>query len=310
MVYNFFDRKTTGGGVTTLASKSAIKSIPQNEKLAEELHKAIIKKLKKVYSAYKNYIWAADLVDMQLISKYNKGRKFLLCVIDIFSKYAWVVPLKDKKGVSVVNAFQSILKKSNRKPNKIWADKGGEFYNNSFKKWFQDNDIVMYSTQNEGKSVVAERFIRTIKNKIYKYMTKNVYIEKLDNIVNEYNNTYHRTIKMKPIDVKDNTYINIDKEVNDNDPKSKVDDHVRISKYKNIFAKGYTPNWSEEVFVIKEIKNTVPWTYAINGLNDEEIIGTIYEKELQKIDQQEFRIEEVIKKKGDKLSVKWKGYNN
>ena len=310
MVYNFFDRKTTGGGVTTLASKSTIKSIPQNEKLAEELHKAIIKKLKKVYSAYKNYIWAADLVDMQLISKYNKGRKFLLCVIDIFSKYAWVVPLKDKKGVSVVNAFQSILKKSNRKPNKIWADKGGEFYNNSFKKWFQDNDIVMYSTQNEGKSVVAERFIRTIKNKIYKYMTKNVYIEKLDNIVNEYNNTYHRTIKMKPIDVKDNTYINIDKEVNDNDPKSKVDDHVRISKYKNIFAKGYTPNWSEEVFVIKEIKNTVPWTYAINGLNDEEIIGTIYEKELQKIDQQEFRIEEVIKKKGDKLSVKWKGYNN
>ena len=124
----------------------------------------------------------------------------------------------------------------------------------------------MYSTHNEGKSVVAERFIMAIKNKIYKYITsisKNVYIDKVDNIVDEYNNTKSRTIKMKPIDVKDNRYINIDKEFNDNDPKFKVGDHVRISKYKNIFAKGYTPNWSEEIFDIKEIKNTVPWTYMI-----------------------------------------------
>ena len=124
----------------------------------------------------------------------------------------------------------------------------------------------MYSTHNEGKSVVAERFIMAIKNKIYKYITsisKNVYIDKVDNIVDEYNNAKSRTIKMKPIDVKDNRYINIDKEFNDNDPKFKVGDHVRISKYKNIFAKGYTPNWSEEVFDIKEIKNTVPWTYMI-----------------------------------------------
>ena len=119
----------------------------------------------------------------------------------------------------------------------------------------------MYSTHNEGKSVVAERFIRTLKNKIYKHMTavsKNVYIDKLDDIVNEYNNTYHRTIKMKPIEVKDNTYIDSIKEVNDKDPKFKIVDHVRISRYKNIFAKGYTPNWSEEVFVIKEVKNTAP----------------------------------------------------
>ena len=135
----------------------------------------------------------------------------------------------------------------------------------------------MYSTPNEGKSVVAERFIRTLKNKIYKYMTsisKNVYIDKLDDMVTQYNNTYHRTIKMRPIDVKDNTYINIGKEVNDKDPKFKVGDHVKISKYKNNFAKGYTPNWSEEIFVVKKIKNTVPWTYVINDLNDEQIIGT------------------------------------
>ena len=214
---------------------------------------------------------------MQLKSKFNKGFTFLLCVIDIFSKYAWVVPLKDKKGVSIVNAFQKILDDSNRKPNKIWVDKGSEFYNNSFKKWLKDNDIEMYSIHNEGKSVVAERFIRTLKNKIYKYMTaisKNVYIDQLDDIINEYNNTYLRTIKIKPVDVKDNIYIDFKKEVNDKDPKFKVGDHVRISKYKNIFAKGYQPNWSEEIFAVSQIKNTVPWTY----LNGEEIIETFCEK--------------------------------
>ena len=107
-----------------------------------------------------------------------------------------------------------------------------------------------------------------------------MYIDKLDDIVQKHNNKKHRTIKMKPIDVEDNTYIDFGKEVNDNDPKFKVDDHMRISKYKNIFAKGYTPNWSEEVFVIKKIKNTVPWTYVIDDLHGEEITGTFYEKEL------------------------------
>ena len=197
---------------------------------------------------------------MQLLSKYNERATLSLYVIDIFSRCAWVVPLKDKKGVSIVTAFQSILKQSNRKPNKIWLDKGSKFYNASVKKWLQDNDIVMYSTHNEGKSVVAERFIRTLKSKIYKHMTsisKNTYTDKLDDIVDEYNNIYHTTIKMKPIDVEDNTYINIDKEINDKDPKFKVGDRVRISKYKNIFAKIYTPNWSEEVFVIKKVRNTM-----------------------------------------------------
>ena len=183
---------------------------------------------------------------MQLLSRYNKVIRFLLCVINIFSKYACVVLLKDKKGISIVKAFQIILKQPNsRKPNKISVDKGSEFYNAFFKKWLRDNDIVMYSTIKEGKSVVAERFIRPLKSKIYKYMTsisKNVYIDKLDDIVNEYNNTYHTTIKVKPIDVKDNTYINTSKEINNKDPKFKVGDRVRISKYKNIFAKGYTRN--------------------------------------------------------------------
>ena len=141
-------------------------------------------------------------------------------------------------------------------------------------------------------------------------ISKNLYIDKLDDIVDEYNNTYHTTIKMKPIDVKDNTYINASKEINNKDPKFKVGDYVRISKYKNIFAKGYMPNWSEEVFAIKKVKNTISWTYVINDLNGEEIIGTFYEKELQKTNQEEFRIEKVIRRKGDKLYVKWKGYDN
>ena len=167
---------------------------------------------------------------MQLVSKFNKGIRFLLCVIDIYSKYAWVVPLKDKKGVTIVNAFPKILVDSKREPNKIWVDKGREFYNKSIKSWLEKNNIEMYSTDNEEKSVLAERFIRTLKTKTYKYITsvsKNVYIDKLDDIVDEYNNTYHGTIKMKPVDVKDTTYIHFGKEVNNKD--------LRISKYKNIF---------------------------------------------------------------------------
>ena len=138
---------------------------------------------------------------MQSLSRKNKGIKYLLCAIDLFSKYAFVIPLKDKKGISIVNASDKIIKQSNRKPNKIWVDQGGEFYNNGFKKWLSDNDIIMYSTYNEGKSVVAERFLRTLKNELYKHMTtigKNVYYDVLDDIVNEYNNTKHNTIKMKP----------------------------------------------------------------------------------------------------------------
>ena len=141
---------------------------------------------------------------MQLISKFNKGIRLLLSVIDTYNKYAWVIPLKDKKGVTIVSAFQNVLNDSMRKPNKIWVDKGSEFYNRWMKLWLKDNVIEMYSINNEEKSVVAKRFIRTLKNKIYKHMTvvsKNVYIDKLNDIVNEYNHTYHRTIKMKPVDV-------------------------------------------------------------------------------------------------------------
>ena len=141
-------------------------------------------------------------------------------------------------------------------------------------------------------------------------VSKNIYIDVLGDIVNKYNNTVHRTIKMKLIDVTSDSYAEYNEDSNVTNPKFKVGDHVRISKYKNIFAKGYTPNWSEEVFVINKIKNTVPWTYAISDLNGEEITGSFYEKELQKTSQKEFRIEKVLKRKSDKLYVKWKGYDD
>ena len=145
---------------------------------------------------------------MQSLNKCNKGVKYLLCAIDLFSKYAWVVPLKDKRGISIVNAFQKIISEG-RKPNKIWVDQGSEFYNKYFKDFLKINNIEMYSTYNEGKSVVAERFIRTLKNKIFKHVTaisRNVYFDVLDAIVDKYNNTVHRAIKMKPVDVKSDSY--------------------------------------------------------------------------------------------------------
>ena len=141
-------------------------------------------------------------------------------------------------------------------------------------------------------------------------ISKNVYVDKLDDIVNKYNNTYYSTIKTKPVDVKPSAYIESSKEINYQDPKFKINDIVRILKYKNIFAKCCTPNWSEEVFVIKKVINTVPWIYVISDLKCEEIVGTCYEKELQKTNQKEFRVEKVIKKKSNKLYVKWKGYNS
>ena len=150
----------------------------------------------------------------------------------------------------------------------------------------------MYSTFNEEKSVIAERFIRTLKNKIYMNMTvisKNVYYDASDNIVNKYNNTVHRTTKMKSTDVTNDSFAEYNEESNKKDPKFKIGVHVKISKYKNIFAKGYTPNWSEEIFIISKIIITVPWTYVISDMNGEDIAGSFYQKELQRTNQQIFR---------------------
>ena len=276
--------------------------------MPNELHKPIIRKFKKreVYSSFRENVWDVYLADMQSLSKYNKWNKYLLCAIYLFSKYAWVVTLKEKKGTSVVNAFQKIISEG-RKSNEIWVDQGSEFYNNSFKDFLKINNIEMYSIYNEGKSVVALRFIRTLKNKIFKHMTAistKVYFDVLDDIVNKYNNTVHRAIKMKLIYVIDDSYAEYNQDFNKKYLKFRFGDHVRISEHKNIFAKGYAPNWSEEVFVVIRIKNTVPSTYIVSDLNGEEITESFYEKELQKTSQEKLRIEKELKSKGDKLYAK------
>ena len=169
MVCRFFNKIFSGRGITEL-----------NYQLADELHKPIIRKFMKreVYSSFRDDIFGVDLPDMQWLSKYNKWIKYLLCAIDLFSKYTWIVPINNKKGISIINAFQKIISEG-RKPNKTWADQGSEFYNNSFKDFLKINNTEMYSTYNEGKSVVTERFIRTLKNKIFKHMTaiwKNIFL--------------------------------------------------------------------------------------------------------------------------------------
>ena len=284
--------------------------------LAEELQKPIRRKFKKrrVLVNGIDKIWAADLVDMQAFSKFNRGVKYLLAVIDVLSKYGWLIPLKDKTGKSVASALETIFKE--RKPEKMWVDKGKEFYNKDVKDL-----IELYSTENEEKSSVVERWIRTMKEKMWKYFTDkntNIYIDILPDLVKDYNNTRHSSIKMTPVKAskKENeltVWRNLYPEhfvIHDINPKFSVGDKVRISKKKKTFEKGYTTRWTEEIFTIVEVKRTRPPTYKIADLNGEEIQGSFYEPELQKTNQEIFRIEKVIKRGKKKSLVKWKGYSD
>ena len=284
--------------------------------LAEELHRPIKRKFKKrrVIVNGIDKIWAADLADMTVFKDYNDGYTFLLLVIDTFSKYGYLIPLKNKKGETVANALKDIFKK--RKPGKLWTDKGKEFYNKDVK------DLVeLYSTENEEKSSIAERWIRTIKEKMWKYFTDNntyKYIDALPDLVEDYNNTVHSSTKLTPkeaskkkneLTVWRNLYPDRYKKYNIT-PKFSVGDEVRITKKKKVFEKGYTTRWTEEIFTITEVQNTNPVTYKLADLQGEEIKGTFYEPELQKTEQQIFRIEKVIEKEKGRSLVKWKGYSD
>ena len=284
--------------------------------LAEELHRPIKRKFKKrrVIVNGIDKIWAADLADMTAFKDYNDGYTFLLLVIDIFSKYGYLIPLKNKKGETVAEALKIIFEK--RKPEKLWTDKGTEFYNKNVKKL-----IELYSTENEEKSSIAERWVRTIKEKMWKYFTDNntyKYIDVLPDLVEDYNNTVHSSTKLTPkeaskkkneLTVWRNLYPDRFKKY-DIIPKFSVGDEVRITKKKKVFEKGYTTRWTEEIFTITEIQNTNPVTYKLADLQGEEIKGTFYEPELQKTEQQIFRIEKVIKKEKGRSLVKWKGYSD
>ena len=284
--------------------------------LAEELHKPIRRKFKRrrVLVNGIDKIWAADLVDMRAFSKFNRGIKYLLAVIDVFSKYGWLIPLKDKKGKSVASALKTIFEE--RKPEKMWVHKGKEFYNEDV-----IDLIELYSTENEEKSSVVERWIRTMKEKMWKYFTANstnIYTNALPDLVREYNNTGHSSIKMTPVQAsKKENELKVGRnlypehlEIRDINPKFSVGDKVRISKKKKTFEKGYTTRWTEEIFTIAEVKRTSPVTYKIADLNGEEIRGTFYEPELRETSQELFIIEKVIKRGKKKFLVKWKGYSD
>ena len=264
----------------------------------------------------------ADLVDVQNLSRYNKGYKYLLTCIDIFSKYAWVVPLKTKQGQELVKAFQMILS-SGRKPNKLQTDQGTEFLNGVFQKFLRDNNIDFFTVNSGLKASVVERFNRTFKNKMYKYFTaKNTltYINVLPQLVSSYNNTYHRSIKMKPSEVTkanetkvwDTLYGNdVEKRVRF---KFQVGDRVRISKVKRMFEKSYLPNFTEEMFTVyKRMARQVP-VYKLKDDAGEILDGTFYEPELQKIIKNDdvYRVEKILRKRKRKgiveYFVKWKGY--
>lgn len=281
--------------------------------MAEELHKPVSSKFtrRRVYVRGIDEIWAADLIDMQAFSKFNSGIKYLLTVIDVFSKYGWIVPLKTKTGKEVAGALKIIFRE--RKPRKMWVDKGKEFYNKDVQKL-----VELYSTENEEKSSVVERWNRTMKEKMFKYFSANStrkYNDVLEKLVARYNDTKHSSIKMTPTQASKkcnenrvfrNLYPDIERD--DSTPKFAKGDKVRITKKKKTFEKGYTPRWTEEIFTISEIQYTRPITYKIADYNGETIQGTFYEQELQKTNQTTFRIEKIIKKRGSRSLIKWLGY--
>ena len=259
----------------------------------------------KVISNGIDKIWAADLVEMQTFSRWNKGIMYLLMVIDVFSKYGWISPLKDKKSESVSKAFNEIFKISKCKPTMLWTDKGSEFISKHFKEFLKKEKIKLYHTENEEKSSVVERWNRTMKNRMWKMFTANnntVYWDKIDKLVDNYNNTKHSRVKMTPNEAskKENEekfFVNLCGNLiywKPKKPKFEIGDKVRISKYKRrVFDKGYTPNWTEEVFVVDKVLPAKPVTHEIVDSMGEEIEGSFYEKELQRAKQQTCRIEKL-----------------
>lgn len=294
------------------------------EKIVEEIHRAARKNFPRRHVVLKGIddLWQADLIDIKSFHRQNYGYKYILIVIDAFSKFVWVYPLKTKCKSEVSSAFGNILK-CGRHPDNLQTDKGTEFYNDKFKKLMEEYKINHYSTFSVKKASIVERVIKTLKNKLfkqfslignYKWTTK-----MLDKVVSDYNNTKHRTIKFKPIDVntenENMVHINIKKSQKFTNIKNKikftVGEHVRVSKYKGCFAKGYTPNWSTEIFVVRKVNNTNPTTYLLNDKRGQNIVGCFYEKELSKTNYPDiYLIEKVIKKKGCKLYVKWLGLSS
>jgi Integrase core domain len=290
------------------------------------LHKPTTKKFKRdyVFVTKIDETWQMDLIDMQQYKKDNGGVRYILIVIDVLSKYVWGRTLKDKKANTVRIALDSIITESNRKPVLIQSDKGLEFKNKTLSKYLHSIDVRLYSTENDDiKACIAERVIRTLKEKIFKYFThKNScrYLDVLQDIIHAYNHTYHRSIGTKPANVSEDNFIDVWRRLYSDKlgikkvlPTLRKGDYVRISKTKRPFEKGYTGNWTNEVFQIKQVLNRNPPMYEVNDLSLETITGRFYEKELQQVLLPEYhKIEKILRTRGTgtsrQLYVKWKGY--
>ena len=267
--------------------------------------------------------WQMDLADMQSMQKFNDGYRYLLVCIDVFSKYAWVIPLKNKTGPSLVEAFKRILV-SGRKPEKVMTDQGTEFFNRHFKALMKEEKIELYNTYNETKASIVERLIRTLKTKMWQYFTAKKtmrYIDVLPELVYSYNHSVHRSIKARPVDVTADNETKIwhtlydDHDVVKNVKyKFKIGDQVRISKVKRTFEKGYLPNFTKEIFTISKQVPRDPPVFKLKDHDGEELKGTFYDKELQKVIKQDdlYEVEKILKKRGKgnnvQYLVKWLGY--
>lgn len=263
--------------------------------------------------------WQADLVDMSSYGSHNSNHKFLLTVIDIFSKFAWAKPLKSKSGADVTAAMESIFTEG-RIPKNLHVDRGKEFYNSTFKALMKKFNIHMYSTYSNMKASICERFNRTLKNKMwiqFSFRGNWKWIDIIEMLITSYNNTKHSKIKMKPknVNVKNEKQLLHDvfkrRDVVKKISKFKIGDKVRVSKFKNIFEKGYTPNWTTEIFTIARVRKTNPITYWLKDYRDEPIAGGFYDQELQLVKYPDiYLIEKVLRKRGTKLFVKWLGFDN
>lgn len=298
------------------------------------LHKPVHRKFprNKYILSNVNELWQADLSDMRTYSKDNKGFNYILCVIDVFSKYAYARPIKKKNSETIKESFESIFKEANTTPTHIQSDKGTEFVSKDAQSFFKLKSINYYTTNNPDiKASIVERFQRTLKMKMWRYFThKNThkYIDILQDLIYSYNHSYHSSIKMCPCDVNSSNIMTVwtnlydrfknEKSSEDLSAKFNVGDYVRITKYKHIFQKGYESNWSDEIFVVSSVIFRTPrLVYTIKDLQGEEVVGTFYDRELQKVVYDptiEYKIDKIIRTRyygvKQEVLVKWKGYPN
>lgn len=285
------------------------------EKIAEELHKPARKTFprRKIISLFKDDLWQADLLDIQSYSKYNKGFKFILIVIDTYTKYVWVKALKNKSAKHVTQGMLNILKKNH--PKLLQTDNGTEFYNKQFQDLMRKYNIKHYSTYSGIKAAIAERVIRTIKSIMYKQFTATGtynWYSSISKLIHNYNNTKHRTIKCTPYEARRKSIpLPLLKTKNNLKPKFKIDDIVRISKNKCTFNKGYKPQWSTELFTVSKIFPSDPITYSIKDSQNNVVLGRFYNQELLKTDFPNiYLIERIIKRKNNNFFVKWLGFDS